>query len=59
MLDGHTADWVIVAARTQDGIGSFLIESPDAEYVPTMDPTRKAARIVLDETPRDPDRSAR
>jgi alkylation response protein AidB-like acyl-CoA dehydrogenase len=54
VLDGHTADWVIVAARTQDGIGSFLIESPDAEYVPTMDPTRKAARIVLDETPAKP-----
>ena len=29
VLDGHTADWVIVAARTQEGIGSFLIESPD------------------------------
>jgi len=54
VLDGHTADWVIVAARTQDGIGSFLIESPDAEHVPTMDPTRKAARMVLDETPATP-----
>ena len=41
VLDGHTADWVIVVARTQTGIGSFLIESPDVEYVPTMDPTRK------------------
>lgn len=51
VLDGHTADWVIVAARTQDGIGSFLIESPVAEYVPTMDPTRKAARLALEETP--------
>jgi alkylation response protein AidB-like acyl-CoA dehydrogenase len=51
VLDGHTADWVIVAARTQEGIGSFLIESPVAEAVPVMDPTRKAARIELDETP--------
>ncbi len=50
VLDGHTAAWVIVAARTQEGIGSFLIESPDVEPVPTMDPTRKAARLVLDET---------
>ena len=24
VLDGATADWVIVAARTQEGIGSFL-----------------------------------
>ena len=50
VLDGHTADWVIVAARTQEGLGSFLIEAPTAEPVPTMDPTRKAARLVLDET---------
>jgi alkylation response protein AidB-like acyl-CoA dehydrogenase len=54
VLDGHTADWVIVAARTQEGLGSFLIENPAAlpgtEAVPTMDPTRKAARLVLDET---------
>jgi alkylation response protein AidB-like acyl-CoA dehydrogenase len=50
VLDGHTAAWVIVAARTQEGIGSFLIDSPDVEPVPTMDPTRKAARLVLDET---------
>jgi alkylation response protein AidB-like acyl-CoA dehydrogenase len=50
VLDGHTAAWVIVAARTQEGVGSFLIESPEVEAVPTMDPTRKAARLVLDET---------
>jgi alkylation response protein AidB-like acyl-CoA dehydrogenase len=50
VLDGHTAAWVIVAARTQEGIGSFLIEAPEVEPVPTMDPTRKAARLVLDET---------
>ena len=49
VLDGHTADWVIVVARTEDGLGSFLLEAPRGEPVPTMDPTRKAARIVLDE----------
>jgi alkylation response protein AidB-like acyl-CoA dehydrogenase len=51
VLDGHTADWVIVAARTEEGIGSFLLQAPAAEPVPTLDPTRKAARLVLDETP--------
>jgi alkylation response protein AidB-like acyl-CoA dehydrogenase len=51
VLDGHTADWVIIAARTQEGIGSFLLEGAAAEPVPTMDPTRKAARLELDETP--------
>jgi alkylation response protein AidB-like acyl-CoA dehydrogenase len=51
VLDGHTADWVIVAARTDAGLQSFLIERPVADAVPTLDPTRKAARIVLEDTP--------
>jgi alkylation response protein AidB-like acyl-CoA dehydrogenase len=51
VLDGHTADWVIVAARHDTGLGGFLVESPVAEAVPTFDPTRKAARLVLDGTP--------
>lgn len=49
VLDGHTADWAIVAARTEEGLGSFLLEAPRGEAVPTLDPTRKAARLVLDE----------
>ena len=49
VLDGHTADWVIVAARTEEGLGSFLLEGPAGEPVPTLDPTRKAARVVLDD----------
>jgi alkylation response protein AidB-like acyl-CoA dehydrogenase len=51
VLDGHTADWVIVVARTEEGLGSFLLQAPDCEPVPTLDPTRKAARLVLDELP--------
>jgi alkylation response protein AidB-like acyl-CoA dehydrogenase len=54
VLDGHTADWVIVAARTEDGVGSFLIQGAPAEPVPTLDPTRKAARLVLEDTPAEP-----
>jgi alkylation response protein AidB-like acyl-CoA dehydrogenase len=49
VLDGHTADWAIVVARTDEGLRSFLLEAPNAELVPTIDPTRKAARLVLDE----------
>ena len=49
VLDGHTADWAIVVARTEEGLGSFLVEAPRGEAVPTMDPTRKAARLVLEE----------
>jgi alkylation response protein AidB-like acyl-CoA dehydrogenase len=51
VLDGHSADWVIVVARTEEGLGSFLIQAPGCEPVPTLDPTRKAARLVLDEHP--------
>jgi alkylation response protein AidB-like acyl-CoA dehydrogenase len=54
VLDGHTADWVIVVARTEEGLGSFLLQSPDALPVPTLDPTRKAARIELEDTPAEP-----
>jgi len=54
VLDGHTADWVLVAARTEDGLGTFLLQAPSCELVPTLDPTRKAARLVLDETPVEP-----
>ncbi len=49
VLDGHTADWAIVVARTEEGLGSFLLESPRAELQPAMDPTRKLARLELDE----------
>jgi alkylation response protein AidB-like acyl-CoA dehydrogenase len=49
VLDGHTADWAIVAARTEDGLGSFLLEAPGATPEPAIDPTRKVARLVLDE----------
>jgi alkylation response protein AidB-like acyl-CoA dehydrogenase len=58
VLDGHTADWAIVVARGEEGVRSFLLELPgevgrsvSLEEVPTLDPTRKAARLVLEEAP--------
>lgn len=60
VVDGHSADWVIVVARGEDGVRSFLLETGGAasavslEAVPTLDPTRKAARLVLDEAPARP-----
>lgn len=53
VLDGHSADWALVVARAEDGIRSFALGDVVryAEAVPTLDPTRKAARLVLDETP--------
>ncbi len=51
VLDGHTADWVIVLAGTELGRRAFLVEQPDGEPVPTLDPLRKAARLDLHERP--------
>ena len=31
VVDGHTADWVIVVARSEEGVRSYLLESPEAD----------------------------
>src|SRR6202046_1335210 len=54
VVDGHTADWVIVVARSEEGVRSYLLESPEGTLVPSLDPTRKLARLVLDDTPGTP-----
>jgi alkylation response protein AidB-like acyl-CoA dehydrogenase len=54
VMDGHTADWVIVVALAEEGIRSYLLDSPRAEPVPTLDPTRKLSRLILDEEPVEP-----
>jgi alkylation response protein AidB-like acyl-CoA dehydrogenase len=46
--DGHTAEWAIVVALSEEGIRSFLLADPEAEAVPCLDPTRKLARLALD-----------
>jgi alkylation response protein AidB-like acyl-CoA dehydrogenase len=51
VLDGHTADWAIVVAGTEEGRRSFLVENPDGEPVPALDPTRKVARLELQDRP--------
>jgi alkylation response protein AidB-like acyl-CoA dehydrogenase len=51
VLDGATAHWAIVVARTEAGLGSFLLEVPAGEPAPTIDPTRKLARLELHERP--------
>jgi alkylation response protein AidB-like acyl-CoA dehydrogenase len=54
VLDGHSADWVLVPARTQQGIGTFVIEHPGAEPVPSLDVTRRIARLELHGLPAEP-----
>ncbi len=47
VLDGHTADLVYVVARDGDGLGTFALEDATGEVVPSMDVTRKVARLDL------------
>ncbi|MBV8463441.1 MAG: acyl-CoA/acyl-ACP dehydrogenase [Acidimicrobiales bacterium] len=54
VIDGHTADWAIVVAGTEEGRRSFLVEDPAGELVPSLDPTRKLARLELDQRPAEP-----
>jgi alkylation response protein AidB-like acyl-CoA dehydrogenase len=48
VLDGHTADFAYVVARDDDGLATFALEQPAGELVPSMDVTRKTARLALD-----------
>jgi alkylation response protein AidB-like acyl-CoA dehydrogenase len=55
VLDGHTADLVLVAARTDAGVSLFAVEggAPGLTRTPltTMDWTRKQARLDFDAVP--------
>ncbi|WP_406171619.1 acyl-CoA/acyl-ACP dehydrogenase [Streptomyces canus] len=55
VLDGATADVVLTVARTGDGIGVFWVDGDAAgltrEPLPTMDPTRRQARLDYRDVP--------
>ncbi len=55
VIDGHTADVLVVAAHTDDGFGLFLVRAAapglSTEAVETMDLTRKLATVTLDGVP--------
>jgi alkylation response protein AidB-like acyl-CoA dehydrogenase len=55
VLDGHVADTLLVVARADDGLGLFRVdaaaEGVARALVPTLDTTRKLARIDLAATP--------
>lgn len=60
VLDGHTADLLIVAARSPssentDGVSLFVVKSDSAgitrDWLPTMDQSRKQAQITFDNVP--------
>ncbi len=52
VLDGHPADFAYVVAREADGgVATFVVDGPGGELVPSLDVTRKVARVVLDNRP--------
>jgi alkylation response protein AidB-like acyl-CoA dehydrogenase len=55
VLDGAGADVVLTVARTGDGIGVFWVDGDAAgltrEPLPTLDPTRRQARIDYHDVP--------
>ncbi len=51
ILDGASADWVLVVAHDEHGLGTYLLRHPGGEVVPALDVTRKMARLVLDGRP--------
>ena len=59
VLDGHIADLVVVAARTEAGVSLFLVptgaEGLDRRMLQTMDQTRKQAEIQLRDVQVDPE----
>lgn len=52
VLDGHIADQLLVTADTTNGIGVFVVDSNadgvEVSQVPSLDPTRRQAEVVLD-----------
>ena len=54
VLDADSADWVLVPARTQAGIQTFLVEAPSVIAEPGLDVTRNIARLEFDSTPAEP-----
>jgi alkylation response protein AidB-like acyl-CoA dehydrogenase len=52
VMDGQSADWVLVPARTREGLQTFLVENPGsfAQPAPALDVTRKFARLTFDQT---------
>jgi alkylation response protein AidB-like acyl-CoA dehydrogenase len=55
VIDGHTAQLLVVIARDGSGLSTFVVEAdaPGVTRLPvkTLDPTRKQAHITFDATP--------
>jgi alkylation response protein AidB-like acyl-CoA dehydrogenase len=50
VMDACSADWLLVPARTREGLHTFLVERPAASAAPSLDITRKFARVEFAST---------
>jgi alkylation response protein AidB-like acyl-CoA dehydrogenase len=52
VMDGASADWILVPARTREGLQTFFVEAAaiSPEPAPALDITRKFARVAFSET---------
>jgi alkylation response protein AidB-like acyl-CoA dehydrogenase len=51
VVDGDTAGLLLVIARTGDGLGLFATEGGTRSRLEALDPTRRLARVELDDVP--------
>ncbi|MCC5297088.1 acyl-CoA dehydrogenase family protein, partial [Staphylococcus aureus] len=55
VIDGHVAHLILVAAKTDAGTSLFAVDADASgitrEALPTMDQTRKQAKVTFDGTP--------
>lgn len=47
VIDGHHADFALVAARSGDGLAMYVLEAPAGRLQPSLDVTRRVARVEL------------
>src|SRR5262249_32650733 len=52
VMDGASADWILVPARTREGLQTFLVEAApvSAEPATALDTTRTFARVEFSDT---------
>jgi alkylation response protein AidB-like acyl-CoA dehydrogenase len=56
VMDGQSADWVLVPARTREGLQTFLVDDTRGlvQAAPSLDVTRKFAQLSFDQTRAEP-----
>jgi alkylation response protein AidB-like acyl-CoA dehydrogenase len=54
VMDGASADWILVPARTREGLRTFLVRGHHAELAASLDITRKFARVEFTSTLAEP-----